>query len=71
MISLRAGLVDAGILVREPKVYRFVKNHVFTSPSAAAATVLARRANGWIEWKYADGKTLDAVIKEPQADTGA
>jgi hypothetical protein len=26
--------------------------------------VLARRANGWIEWKYKDGKTLDEVKRK-------
>jgi hypothetical protein len=40
---------------------RFVKDHIFNSPSQAAADVLARNANGWIEWKYPDGKTLDEV----------
>ena len=36
----------------------------FSSPSAAAAVVLARRANGWIEWKYKDGRTLDEVKRQ-------
>lgn len=69
VIGLRASLIEAGILVPEPKVYRFAKDHVFASPSAAAFTVLARRANGWIEWKYADGKTLDEVVRQPLGGT--
>jgi hypothetical protein len=26
--------------------------------------VLARNANGWREWKYPDGKTLDEVKRQ-------
>jgi len=26
--------------------------------------VLARSANGWIEWKYPDGRTLDEVKRK-------
>jgi Domain of unknown function (DUF4357) len=36
---------------------------VFSSPSAAATVVLGRSANGRIEWKDAQGRTL----KELQA----
>ena len=56
------GLLEDGVL--EPidaDTLRFTKDHVFPSPSQAAAIVLARSANGWIEWKYEDGKTLDEV----------
>jgi len=45
---------------------RTIKNSIFTSPSAAAATVLARNANGWREWKYKNGKTLDEVKRKDQ-----
>ena len=31
---------------------------------AAAATVLARMANGWKEWKYKSGLTLDEVKRQ-------
>ena len=27
--------------------------------------MLARSANGWTEWKYPDGKTLDEVKRKP------
>jgi hypothetical protein len=36
---------------------RFTRDHVFASPSAAAAVVLGRSANGRIEWKVADSRT--------------
>ena len=43
--------------------YRFSQDYVFTSPSTAAAVVLGRSANGRIEWKDGQGRTL----KELQA----
>ncbi|MDB3941007.1 GIY-YIG nuclease family protein [Verrucomicrobiales bacterium] len=56
------GLLEDGVLAPiDADTLRFTKDHVFPSPSQAAAIVLARTANGWIEWKYEDGKTLDEV----------
>lgn len=52
---------------KEGNVYLFTSNHIFSSPSAAAAVVLGRSANGWIEWKYQDGNTLDAVKRQNDA----
>jgi len=60
---IREALIQSGSLVEEGKVFRFAENHIFTSPSAAAVAVLARNANGWTEWKYADGRTLDEVTR--------
>ena len=61
--NTRQNLIEKGVLVSDGNVLKFTCDHVFSSPSAAAATVLARRANGWLEWKYKDGKTLDEVIR--------
>jgi len=60
----RDQLIEDGVLRKEGKVYRFTQNHIFSSPSTAASVVLARRANGWTEWKYKDGKTLDEVKRQ-------
>ena len=57
----RRELIDQGILEQVGDLYRFTENRVFPSPSAAANVVLGRHANGWTEWKYEDGKTLDEV----------
>ena len=62
--ELRARLIDEGILVPEEDVYKLSEDYIFSSPSAAAATVLARSANGWTLWKYSDGKTLDDVRRQ-------
>ena len=36
----------------------------FPSPSAAASFILGHNANGWIEWKNKDGKTLDEIYRK-------
>ena len=62
--SIRNTLISDGVLVEENENYIFQTDHIFNSPSAAAACVLARRANGWMEWKTKDGKTLDEVKRK-------
>jgi len=59
-VSIDALLVAAGWHVCNVAdgVYRFTQDYVFSSPSNAAATVLGRGANGRVEWKGADGRTL-------------
>ena len=54
-------LIDDGILEKHDNIYLFTKDHVFNSPNTAAMVILGRRANGWNEWKYKDGRTLDEV----------
>lgn len=61
VVGMRQRLIKDSILKQEGNIYRFQSEHIFNSPSAAAATVLARSANGWIEWKYKNGKTLNEV----------
>jgi len=62
--GMRTDLKDKGVLIERNDVLEFTTDHVFSSPSAAAAVVLARRANGWMEWKYKNGKTLDEVKRQ-------
>ena len=62
--NMRAKLVADGVLQANGPAYQFTTNHVFSTPSAAAAAVLGRRANGWMEWKYKDGRTLDEVKRQ-------
>jgi hypothetical protein len=38
-----------------------VKNHLFRSLSTAAVALLGRTANGWLEWKSAEGRTLNEL----------
>ena len=37
---------------------QFMQDYKFTSSSAAACVILGRSANGRIEWKDRDGKTI-------------
>ena len=62
--GMRNDLKEAGVLVEQDGVLIFTKDYIFSSPSASSAVVLARSANGWIEWKFKDGKILDEVKRQ-------
>ncbi|GAB7023794.1 GIY-YIG nuclease family protein [Salidesulfovibrio brasiliensis] len=64
VIGMRQKLIDEETLIPTGDVLEFSSDYIFSSPSAAAATVLARRANGWKEWKYPNGDTLDKRIRQ-------
>lgn len=71
--NFRANLIEKGILKEVNGVYVFQEDFTFSSPFMAASVVLARTANGWMEWKIQDGeeiKTLDDVIRKKQDDGG-
>ncbi len=53
--KLRENLMKKNIIDEN---YRFTKDHVFSSPSLAAATVMGRNANGRTEWKTNSGKSI-------------
>jgi hypothetical protein len=46
----------------------FPKDHLFNSPSMAAVSLMGRTANGWVEWKTKEGKTLDEVKRQAPAN---
>ena len=50
----RKNLIETGVITD----WKFSKDYLFQSPSTAAAVVMGRSANGLIEWKKKDGKTL-------------
>ncbi|MGY8781355.1 MAG: DUF4357 domain-containing protein [Fidelibacterota bacterium] len=56
--------MESGVLVLENNIYKFTSDHIFSSPSAAAAAVLARSTNGWNEWETKDGKTLNDLYRK-------
>jgi hypothetical protein len=61
IIGMRNKLKENNIIRMENNVYVFNEDYLFGSPSAAAGAVLARRANGWVEWKNMDKKTIDEI----------
>lgn len=58
MFDVRQELIANGVLAMADGLYRFTQDYSFSSPSTAAAVVLGRSANGRIEWKDAQGRTL-------------
>lgn len=63
----RRKLVEGGVMKEVGDTVVFQKDHLFSSPSMAAMALLGRTANGWMEWKSKDGKTLDALKRQPSA----
>jgi len=61
MVNLRSQLVAEGVLVEHRSGLRFVRDYVFNSPSTAAAVLLGRNANGRLEWKDDQGRTLRQI----------
>ncbi|KKL59576.1 hypothetical protein LCGC14_2213940 [marine sediment metagenome] len=63
--NLRQELIEQGVMVLiNDDHYEFTEDHIFSSPSAAAVVVVGANANGWKEWKYKNGKTLDEVKRQ-------
>lgn len=60
----RERMIEAGEMKREGDALVVTKDLLFPNPSKAAAMLMGRSANGWIDWKTADGKTLDAVKRK-------
>ncbi len=64
MYDLRQELISNGVLAMQAGVYQFTRDYTLSSPSSTAASVLlGRSANGRVECKGEDGRTL----KELQA----
>lgn len=61
---LRLRLLESGTTQIKGDSVIFTRDHLFRSPSMAALSLMGRTANGWLEWKTKDGKTLDAVKRQ-------
>lgn len=62
--NIRSALIEQNVMVNDGKVYIFNEDYTFNSPSAAAAVILGRSANGWTEWKNNKGETLDDKFRQ-------
>ena len=60
-VSLRQSLIDNNIVSIMNDRFVFQEDHLFSSPSAAAAIVMGRSANGLTEWRLNDGRVLKSV----------
>jgi len=67
----RERLLAAGLMEERDGEYVFTQDFLFSSPSTAAAVVLGRSANGWIEWKDEHGQTLSDVYRAQAESTDA
>ncbi len=61
MRELREELVRQNVLVPDGECLRLAQDYLFASPSLAAGVMLGRPANGRVEWKTADGRTLKDI----------
>jgi hypothetical protein len=59
--ALRDELIENDIIVKAGEEFIFASDYLFSSPSAAAAVIMGRSANGLIEWKNSIGKELKSV----------
>lgn len=57
-VALRQALLDQGVLLHAGGELRFTQDFPFSSPSTAADVVLGRSANGRLEWKDEQGRSL-------------
>ena len=62
--DLRAALAEQGVLLRREDHLVFSQDYEFNSPSTAAGVVLGRSANGRIEWKDEQGRTLKEIQQQ-------
>lgn len=68
LIELRAALVSNGVLKLVGSSYEFTQDYVFASPSTAAGVVQGRSANGRVDWKTKDGRTLKELQEQEAAE---
>jgi len=62
--KLRQRLIDSGVLELAGDTYLFTKEHLFSSPSAAAAIICGQACNGREYWKDSKGRTLKQIETE-------
>lgn len=59
--TLREELVNGESVIEEQEKLILTEDILFGSPSAAAAVIMGRSANGLLEWKNKSGKTLKEI----------
>ena len=64
VVGMRSKLIESKVLIELENTFVFSQDYIFGSPSAAAAAVLGRRANGWTEWKNKDGISIDKIYRD-------
>ena len=67
-VEAREQLVNQGVFLQTPSGLSLAQDYEFNSPSQAAMVLLARPANGRIEWKDAQGITLKELQERAAAE---
>jgi hypothetical protein len=67
---IRQKLIDEKILIKREDYFELSEDYIFSSPSTAAAVLLGRSANGLLEWKNSEGKTLKDFETNSKKDLG-
>ncbi len=70
VVTLRSSLSERGIVGQNGDNMRFTQDYIFDSPSTAAAVVLGANANGRIEWKDVEGRTLKEIQSTEVQESG-
>jgi len=65
IVKLRETLLVQGVFVDEKDHYKLSQDYTFTSPSSAAAALLACSANGRTKWKDEKERTLKCSRRRP------
>lgn len=65
--ELQSNLLKSGVLQEQGDEIVFTKDHLFTKPSPAAVALMGRPANGWLDWKTKNKKTLDSLKRQAPA----
>lgn len=60
----REKLLKQGVLTVQGDRIRFERDFLFKSPSGASDCLTGGSTNGWIEWRRADGKTLQQLERD-------
>ena len=69
-IKLRQRLIDDGLLVNQNEFFEFSDDYIFSSPSTAAVMIMGRNANGLVELKKNEGKTLKEFERTDRESVG-
>ena len=68
IVKLRQTLLGKCVFVEEKGNYKLTQDYTFSSPSSAAAALLARSANGRVEWKDENSRSLKEIQEENLPD---
>ena len=58
LLAKRQELIDLGLMAQQSSDHAFTQDYTFSSPSTAACVVLGRSANGRLDWKDVQGRSL-------------